>query len=140
MPTSPPAVCWSTAGARSPQTLRDRVGVDPAPLVAALDDPTSFIEVLDWLPQTLCHNDAHVNNLVVRRSAEGGWDVWAIDWQMVGTGPLGSDLAQLLVEVAEPDLPRVEAIVLEAYLEALYDDGVRVGREAVEFAMPRTWR
>ena len=110
------------------------MGVDPAPLVAALDDPTPFIEVLEWLPQTLCHNDAHVNNLVVRRSAEGGWDVWAIDWQMVGTGPLGSDLAQLLVEVAEPDLPRVEAIVLEAYLAALHDDGVRVGREAVEFA------
>ena len=110
------------------------MGVDPAPLVAALDDPTPFIEVLEWLPQTLCHNDAHVNNLVVRRSAEGSWDVWAIDWQMVGTGPLGSDLAQLLVEVAEPDLPRVEAIVLEAYLAALHDDGVRVGREAVEFA------
>jgi aminoglycoside/choline kinase family phosphotransferase len=110
------------------------MGVDSAPLVAALDDPTPFIEVLEGLPQTLCHNDAHVNNLVVRRSAEGGWDVWAIDWQMVGTGPLGSDLAQLLVEVAEPDLPRVEAIVLEAYLAALHDDGVRVGREAVEFA------
>ncbi|GAA2160784.1 phosphotransferase family enzyme [Humibacillus xanthopallidus] len=110
------------------------LGVDPAPLVAALDDPTPFIEVLESLPQTLCHNDAHVNNLVVRRSADGGWEVWAIDWQMVGTGPLGSDLAQLLVEVAEPDLPRVEAIVLEAYLAALHEDGVGIRREAVEFA------
>jgi hypothetical protein len=53
---------------------------------------------LDGLPQQVIHGDAHPVNLLGRE----GDDVIAVDWEQFGTGPLGFDLAYLLVSTDTP--------------------------------------
>ena len=53
----------------------------------------SFLrEMLDSQPQTICHHDASQANLFLT-----GDEVVAIDWESVGWGALGADLATLVV-------------------------------------------
>ena len=58
---------------------------------------------LDRLPQQVIHGDAHPVNLLGR----AGDDVIAIDWEQFGIGPLGFDLAYLLLSTDAP----VDALV-----------------------------
>ncbi|MBP2357255.1 hypothetical protein JOF29_008365 [Kribbella aluminosa] len=53
---------------------------------------------LDRLPQHLVHGDAHPLNLL---RADGD-DVIAVDWDQFGVGPLGFDLAYLLLSTPTP--------------------------------------
>ncbi|MFF0340861.1 phosphotransferase family protein [Kribbella sp. NPDC004875] len=56
------------------------------------------LAVLDALPQVPTHGDAHPVNLLGR----DGDDVVAIDWEQFGLGPVGFDLAYLLLGVEVP--------------------------------------
>jgi hypothetical protein len=58
---------------------------------------------LDGLPQQVIHGDAHPVNLLGRE----GDDVIAVDWEQFGIGPLGFDLAYLLISTDTP----VDALV-----------------------------
>jgi hypothetical protein len=54
----------------------------------------------------------------------------AIDWENVGRGPLGVDLAPLVIgsvrrgEASVDDLPAIESVVLDAYVAALRAEGI----------------
>jgi thiamine kinase-like enzyme len=83
------------------------------------------ISAAEQLPHSMSHGDATPDNLL--RTPAG---IVAIDWSYGSPGPLGADLAQLLAGRfdtgrADPDdAPRVAAVLLDAYLEGLADEGV----------------
>ncbi len=55
-----------------------------------------LLDGLDRLPRVLCHHDAFRRNLLTRRGSTGAEQTVAIDWQMVGTGAVGEELAPSL--------------------------------------------
>ena len=79
------------------------------------------IDDLATYPQTPLHHDLVRSNLF----ALDATTTVAIDWENVGRGPLGVDLAPLVIgsvrrgEASADDLTGIEASVLEAYLRAL---------------------
>jgi hypothetical protein len=79
------------------------------------------IERLGELPQTLLHHDLVRSNLF----ALPGSGTAAIDWENVGRGPAGVDLAPLVVgsvrrgEAAADELAALEDLVLAQYEQAL---------------------
>ena len=100
-------------------------------------DPEPLLAVLDDMPQTLCHHDTNIDNLLVRQGPDGP-ELVVIDWQMVGPGPVGSDLGQLLCEVPEHPGPmsgaEVEAAVLRAYHEEVTRCGAKVELTTLQLA------
>ncbi len=82
---------------------------------------TTFLDVLDALPQVPQHGDPTPANLPGR----SGDDVIAIDWATLGVGPVGADLGYFALSAREDFEPLVEA-----YLIGLAD-GV-ASREQVE--------
>ena len=92
-------------------------------------DAAHFVAALDQLPQTLCHNDAHRQNLMLRRGERGQDQVVAVDWAFVGRGALGEDLADLTAGSifwcpgARMEITALEAVCFEGYLAGLQDVG-----------------
>jgi aminoglycoside phosphotransferase (APT) family kinase protein len=79
---------------------------------------------LERLPPTLCHHDAVAANVFPRvRDTEP--ETVLIDWESIGPGPAGADLASLLFSSARRgDISaRTAAVLLPTALEA-YADGV----------------
>jgi hypothetical protein len=116
-----------------------------APLMRILVDPEPWLALADELPQTLCHQDAHIDNLTWRDGPDDG-EVVAIDWQMLGPGSIGSDLDQLLCEVpstlaGQPRHAVVES-VLRDYHQELSALGVPVswGQVRLAFAVDSVLR
>ncbi len=83
------------------------------------------IAAAEALPHAMSHGDATPDNLLSTREA-----VVAIDWSYGSSGPLGADLGQLLAGrfdtgQADPDeAPAIAAVLLDAYMEGLADEGV----------------
>ena len=83
--------------------VRDHLASPPVELVdvtyadarVVLDHQDRLHRALHLLPQTLCHHDAVRSNLFARRGDVGPVTV-AIDWELVGPGAVGVDLASLL--------------------------------------------
>jgi len=100
-----------------------------APLVTLLDDPAPALQALESAPQTLCHHDPNPDNLLVR-SADGDTQLVAIDWQMMGRGPIGEDIAQflsgLMGSAPSEDREHLESAALAAYHRALMAAGVPI--------------
>ena len=84
---------------------------------------TTFLDLLDALPQVPQHGDPTPANLRGR----AGDDVLAIDWATLGTGAVGADLGYFALSAREEFEP-----LLEAYLLGLPPDVA--GREEVELA------
>jgi hypothetical protein len=91
--------------------------------------------VLDGLPVTLCHHDAVASNVT--------WDpetatAVLIDWESVGPGPVGADLASLLFSSPRRgDFPAtVTASLVPSALDA-YRDGMAEAGAAVDGATVR---
>jgi hypothetical protein len=88
-----------------------------------------YLDVLDRLPQTICHFDIFRLNLFARKIADGGDQTVVIDWAFVGRGPIGADLNPLVwmsIALAGVELGKaqeLEEIVFEGYLEGLRDAG-----------------
>jgi hypothetical protein len=84
------------------------------------------IDDLARYPRTPLHHDLVRTNLF----AVGATTTVAIDWENVGRGPLGVDLAPLVIgsvrrgEASADDLTSIEASVLQAYLRALHGGGI----------------
>lgn len=95
----------------------------------------ALLRLLEPLPETLCHHDAHRRNLLsVRRDEEPG--TVGVDWAMAGTGRLGEDLAVLTgVSLQFLDVPMSDRAVFEAAVIEGYSAGLRAsgwtGSEAV---------
>ncbi len=94
-----------------------------------LDDFEHYSAVMNGLPQVLSRGDNNRRNLMIGTAVDGQAEVVAIDWELVGIGPLGGELASLIgasmsVSEVEPDhLPELEAIVYPAYLAGLREEG-----------------
>lgn len=89
-----------------------------------------LMAVLERLPVTLCHHDAHRRNLGSVLVA-GQDRTIAYDWQYLGTGHLGEELAALVgvslqfMDVPMADATQFEALTMEAYVGGLRDAGWR---------------
>jgi len=110
---------------------RAALAVDPdlrADLLTLVDDAPLLLDMLDGLPQTLAHWDACPQNLLADPERVDGFV--AIDWSFTTTAPVGFDLGQLLVGLAQTgeldptELPAIHAAIVPAYLEALRNEGV----------------
>jgi hypothetical protein len=106
--------------------------------VRLLQDQPLFIETLRSLPQTLCHHDASRANLLARQ-ARGGDETVAIDWEVVGPGPVGADIATLVFgtirrgDVLAAHAHELEQLVLSGYVQGLRDAGWRGEERLVRF-------
>ena len=86
----------------------------------------TMLRLLEPLPETLCHHDAHRRNLISRRD-EGRQRTVAVDWAMSGTGHLGEDLAVLTgVSLQFMDVPMTDRVEFEAAVMDGYVTGLRV--------------
>jgi hypothetical protein len=101
----------------------------------------ALLAVLDRLPQTLQHGDAGRRNLLDRGrrrhapgnvAATGDPETVAIDWAFTGIGPVGQELAPLVVssalwlaEVSLADLPSLDRACFAAYIAGLREAGWR---------------
>ena len=79
-----------------------------------------LLDLLERLPQTLRHADAGRRNLFARDSGSTRETV-AIDWAYTGVGPIGEEVAPLVVAsaiwfngVTPAELPELDAIAFEA--------------------------
>jgi hypothetical protein len=76
------------------------------------------------MPRTLCHLDVWPMNLI----AEGDRNI-LLEWAFTGTGALGEDIANLIVDsfadgfIDTALLPEVEAATTDGYLRGLRDGG-----------------
>ena len=102
------------------------------------------LELLALQPVTLLHHDLVRSNLF----AIGDHQTVVIDWENVGRGPLGVDLAPLVIgsvrrgEASSDDIARLESVVLAGYTAGLRDAGVAdVGQvgEAYRLAVGLRW-
>ena len=123
-----------------------RATPEVASLVRLLDQSDALVEMLEDLPVTLCHHDPNIDNLLLRTRPDGRDQLVLIDWQLVGLGPVGEDLGQLLSIVLAATRPsqraEVEARLLSAYCGAMGEAGVElepadVGRAYVAAAALR---
>ncbi len=102
------------------------------------------ISRLATFEQTPLHHDLVRSNLF----ALGEASTAAIDWENVGRGPLGVDLAPLVIgsvrrgEASIDDLPAIERAVLEGYVGALAAAGIARAaevRSAYRLALGLRW-
>lgn len=86
-----------------------------------------LLDVLDRLPQTLCHRDAAPNNLLTRRDRDGTEETVAIDWALMGIGPVGEELAPLtagaLTHLEGREARDICQVIFDSYLEGLREVG-----------------
>lgn len=99
----------------------------PADMVRLLDRLPGILTMLDRLPQTYCHGDASPQNflLPVDRSEQ----LVLIDWGFATPLPVGVDLGQLLVGLANVQLcdidalPKILEAIVAAYVSGLATEG-----------------
>lgn len=88
-----------------------------------------LLQQLDRLPRSLCHHDAFRRNLLTKPGLNGGEQTVGIDWQIVGTGAIGEEIAPLVAvslqffEVDMEQAATLEATVFEGYVAGLRDTG-----------------
>jgi hypothetical protein len=94
-----------------------------------LRDQALFMAILDRLPQTLCHHDASQANLFARPGAGGELETVAIDWESLGHGTVGGEIATLVFGTIRRGLFRADRVadlsgaVFAGYLQGLRDMG-----------------
>ena len=92
-----------------------------------LSDLPRWAQLLDSLPQTVCHHDLWANNLLAPTGTESA-DV-LIDWSCVGTGAVGEDAGNLVPDGLLDNFMKPEsyaerdAMVADSYLSGLSDVG-----------------
>ncbi len=88
-----------------------------------------YFDILDHLPQTICHLDAFHRNMFARKTVDGDDQTVLIDWAFVGRAPIGVELSPLvLMGVAMCGIPfdrlhELEQIVIDGYLGGLREAG-----------------
>jgi hypothetical protein len=88
-----------------------------------------LLDLLERLPRTVRHGDADRRNLLARNRGSTSESI-AIDWAYTGIGPVGEEVAPLVVSsvmwfkgVAPRDLSDLDAIAFDGYIEGLRDSG-----------------
>lgn len=106
-----------------------------ARLIGIVDALPQIVDELEAMPVATCHGDACSRNLLVEH---GSADLVLIDFAFWGSGPIGFDLAQLLIgevqtgERAASELPELERACLPAYVDGLRAEGCDVPLEVIE--------
>lgn len=76
--------------------VREHFGSQAIEAISQLfDDQPIFKEWLARLPETLCHHDAALANLFAVRAPDGNLQTVAVDWEKIGPGPVGAEIATL---------------------------------------------
>jgi hypothetical protein len=139
----PPADRWLSRGwvrgwtERAEPMITKLPSVTNHPVVAELFPPSivglllkvwehryEVYQVLDALPQSICHQDLFPRNAFVR-VADGAEQTVAIDWAFCGWAALGAELAPLFgaslgfFEADCDEADELERLCLDAYLEGL---------------------
>jgi hypothetical protein len=102
-----------------------------------LNDAPMFIRLLSRLPQTLCHHDASRANLFARRDTAGTLETIAIDWELLGPGALGAEIAPLVFgtirrgDFSATHVADLDREVFGNYVLGLRDAGWRGDEELV---------
>jgi hypothetical protein len=110
------------------RALGDRIGE----ALELIDAQRELPAILERLPQTLCHHDAVAAN-VYARVRDGELETVLIDWESIGPGPVGADLASLLFssarrgDIATRTAHELTEAALGAYAAGLADMGAEVG-------------
>lgn len=136
-------------GLRDRRAIENRLGRGLDEVEALIDDQPRVAAILRSMPQTLCHHDAVGANVFAGETG-GQAETVLIDWEMVGPGPAGADLASLLFSSARRgDLPARLAIetlpdARDAYLRGMEDtSGVTTDADglaaAVDAAIALRW-
>jgi thiamine kinase-like enzyme len=95
----------------------------PADMVALGARLPQVLDLLDELPQTYAHGDASPQNLLLPADEPG--TIVVIDWGFGTLLPVGFDLGQLLVGLAQAGradpaaIPAIDAEIFPAYLAGL---------------------
>lgn len=98
------------------------------------------LAALHWLPQTLCHHDAYRPNLRLRQDDMGEDSLIAFDWQMMGIGAVGEEIAHLVwgglrCNNVEPGQAKaLDAAVFDGYLVGLREAGWQGDDRIVRYA------
>jgi hypothetical protein len=89
-------------------------------------DQAHFVGLLARLPQTLCHHESSLANLFAVDQGHGLVETVAVDWEQIGPGAVGAEIATLVfgtLRRCEFDAER--AIELDQVVFAAYVDGLR---------------
>jgi hypothetical protein len=109
-------------------------------LIALIAKSDRWLDLLDRMPQTICHWDAHRANLLSRTTADGEVETVAIDWAAAGWGPIGSELSKLLSQTVNffglsvDALPALDVRLFEHYMTGLADGGWSGDERSVRLA------
>jgi hypothetical protein len=88
------------------------------------DDRELFLDALDRLPHTFCHRDAFRSNLLLCQDRSGQEGIVAIDWAYAGLGPVGEEIAPLIVAAPVGGGPELAPWIVEAPLFNSYLQGL----------------
>lgn len=88
----------------------------------------AWMDILDRLPQTLCHFDTWRPNLLACSGHDGEDQTVALDWQCMGLGPVGEVGNLLLTSLMTLDVKAGEAkaldtVIWESHLRGLQEAG-----------------
>jgi hypothetical protein len=92
-------------------------------------DQPRFVQTLAQLPETLCHHESSLANLFAARRLDGQVETVAVDWEQVGPGPLGAEIATLVfgtLRRCEFDVeraPELDEAVFSGYVAGLREAG-----------------
>jgi hypothetical protein len=132
---------WAEENAYTLDLIAQEEAWDASPLRQAFPRPVRqrllefwtkrqrYYEVLDALPQTLCHHDAGHRNLFAVLSEAGLEQTLLIDWELVGYGAIGEELANLFgpalinFEIRPDQAQEFAKALVEGYVEGLHTMG-----------------
>ena len=128
-PSSSRAAASAFGSARDRSILRD-----------AFSRQDGLLDAIEHLPRALCHNDTGAPNLFLQRSSVGSLETVAIDWAIVGIGPAGGDLGQLVAgsacffRASTNRLDELDRLTFDAYLAGLAAAGSTITAPDVRLA------
>jgi hypothetical protein len=132
---------WAQENAYTLDLIRQETPWESSPLREAFPRPVrqrllrlweereAYYRVLDSLPQTLCHQDAGHRNVFAVRSEAGTEQTLLLDWELVGYGAIGEELANLFApalinfEIGFEQAAEFADAIVEGYLEGLHAVG-----------------
>lgn len=136
---------WAAENAYTLDLIRQDAPWECSPLREAFPHPVrqrllrlweereTYYRVLESLPQTLCHQDAGHRNLFAVQSEAGIERTLLLDWELVGYGALGEELANLFApalinfEIGLEQAEEFAAALVNGYTEGLHAAGWRQG-------------
>ena len=99
-------------------------------IIRIWEESEQLYRVLRELPQVLQHGDAGRKNLMALTDKEGEPQTGAIDWGCMGMGAVGEEISSTVLSpvlwfqsIAPEQLPALEAVVLDGYIEGLRQAG-----------------